>query len=62
MTSTCAGRLDRYELSPEERERVSRRLGLIRETVQDRPKSLGWKIRSRIGRRVRWHRDVEGQG
>lgn len=44
------------ELLPEEeRQIVAERLATIREAMERAPKSLGWKMRAKIGRRVPWY-------
>jgi len=34
---------------------VTQRVAVIQEEIQKAPKSLGWKVRSRVGRRVSWY-------
>jgi len=46
-------------LSGEEGERVGRALDTLSALIDHRPKSVGWKLRSLIGDRMRWYREVE---
>jgi len=39
----------------EDRDRVLARLAALREDIETAPKSRGWKLRARIGDRVRWY-------
>ncbi len=41
------------------RARVAERLGQLRGRMEAAPKSARWKLRARVGRRVRWYRVVE---
>jgi hypothetical protein len=34
---------------------VRSRVGSISEAIERAPKSLGWKVRSRVGRRMQWY-------
>ncbi|HDR06310.1 MAG TPA: hypothetical protein ENN88_01615 [Candidatus Coatesbacteria bacterium] len=46
-------------LEPAERPRVRQRLDRLRELIAERPKGLGWRLRSLIGDRLRWFDEVE---
>jgi hypothetical protein len=46
-------------LEPAERPRVRQRLDRLRELIDERPKGLGWRLRSLIGDRLRWYDEVE---
>jgi hypothetical protein len=35
------------------------RLAALREAVQAEDKSMGWRLRARVGRRVAWRRTIE---
>ncbi|HET6379775.1 MAG TPA: hypothetical protein VFH63_01905 [candidate division Zixibacteria bacterium] len=41
------------------RQAVLRRLGAVEERLASAPKTMRWKARERVGRRVKWYRDVE---
>ncbi len=52
--------LDRYpSLTDEDRQVVRQRIIELQEAIQRQPKSVKWKLRSRIGERVKWYKDVE---
>jgi Fic family protein len=53
--------VDDYDLDDEEMARVYGRLTAIREAVEAEEKSVGWRLRARVGRRVAWRRAVEDQ-
>ena len=53
--------VDDYELDEEEKARVCGRLKSIREAVEAEQKSVGWRLRARVGRRVAWRRSIEDQ-
>jgi hypothetical protein len=46
-------------LSGREAAKVEARLRTLSALIEDRPKSTGWKLRSIIGDRVKWYREVE---
>ena len=39
---------------------IMKKVKAIREAIAQRPKSLRWKIRAKIGERIRWYQEVEG--
>ncbi|HXF37849.1 MAG TPA: hypothetical protein VNO17_11830 [Actinomycetota bacterium] len=45
-------------ISEDGRRTVRERIGLLLERVEAAPKSLAWRLRARIGPRVRWYREV----
>ena len=51
-------------LSPgAERETINDRLQQLGQEIEDAPKSIRWKVRARVGERVRWYElpdDLEG--
>ena len=51
--------VDDYDLDEEETARVYGRLAALREAVQAEEKSMGWRLRARVGRRVAWRRTIE---
>jgi hypothetical protein len=51
-----------YGLEPERQELVARRLADLWSRIEAEPKSTRWKLRSRIGDRVRWYEDPEEVG
>ncbi len=54
--------LPHYILAPEEEARVREGLARLRRALADAPKSLGWRLRARVGERWPWHEQVEEQG
>ena len=51
--------LEKYDLSDEDRAVVAERLEQLARRLDDEPKPLKWKLRDRVGDRVKWYRDVE---
>jgi hypothetical protein len=51
--------LDDLGLSQEARERLEARVGLLSAALESAPKTRRWKLRARIGDRVRWYEDPE---
>jgi hypothetical protein len=47
------------ELDQPEAQTIKRRLVAMRKAMDEAPKSLGWKMRARVGKRVRWYEEVE---
>ncbi len=54
--------LDQYDLTVNEFERVRRTLELGQRMMTDEAKSLGWRLRARVGKRLPWRREVEDTG
>jgi hypothetical protein len=50
-----------YDLGPRDAARVRRTLGLAQDTMTEQAKTLRWRLRARIGKRVRWYTEVEEQ-
>jgi hypothetical protein len=52
--------LDRYpQLTAEDRTVVHQRIDQLRKRIDDAPKTLRWKVRSSVGEKVKWYKDVE---
>jgi hypothetical protein len=51
--------VDEYALAQEERERLRERLDRLRARIDEQPKTSKWKIRARVGDRVRWYEEPE---
>ncbi|MGC8873032.1 MAG: hypothetical protein ACP5SI_01115 [Chloroflexia bacterium] len=47
------------QLSSEERARVVEQVQTLRERLDREPKDLRWRLRDRVGTRVKWYRDVD---
>jgi hypothetical protein len=50
-----------YDLSPRERARIGRTLELAQRMMTEHTKSLRWRLRARLGKRLRWYSDIEEQ-
>ncbi len=50
-----------YDLSPRDAARVRRTLELAQNMMTEQAKGLRWRLRSRIGKRLRWYSEVEEQ-
>jgi hypothetical protein len=53
------GHLDRYALAPDESARVNSRLEAVEERIEAAPKSRAWRLRARVGERVKWYETPE---
>lgn len=52
--------LDRYtSLTDEDRQVVRQRIHQLQDYIDAQPKTLRWKVRSNVGERVKWYKDVE---
>lgn len=47
------------ELGQEEAQTVKRRLVAIEKAMDEAPKAMAWKMRARVGTRMRWYEEVE---
>jgi hypothetical protein len=47
------------ELEEQEAETIMKRLVALERAMDDAPKTMAWKMRARIGTRVRWYEEVE---
>jgi hypothetical protein len=48
-------------LGDESRELVKRRIKRLLDVLESRPKSLAWKMRARVGTRVKWYQEVSSK-
>ncbi|HEY2127044.1 MAG TPA: hypothetical protein VGH77_07650 [Streptosporangiaceae bacterium] len=53
--AACAGMLGELVSDEAHRARIAARIGQLSQALTDAPKSLGWKARAKVGRRVRWY-------
>lgn len=53
--STVGDRLERYDLPEDDKRRIVDRIRELQERIEREPKSLAWKVRSKIGDRKRWY-------
>ena len=47
--------LDDYQLEPQAKETVRRRLEKLRSLMEDASKSMGWRMRAKIGEKKQWY-------
>ena len=57
--ATCRRLLPDVALSEVDRTRIDERLTALERAIEDAPKSLRWRARSRVGDRVRWFEEPE---
>ena len=50
-----------YDLSAREVARIGRTLELAQDMMTEHTKSLRWRLRARIGKRLRWYNEIEEQ-
>jgi hypothetical protein len=50
---------DFSQLTEADRQVISQRLDDVRQLIEAEPKSLKWKLREKVGTKVRWYREVE---
>ena len=50
-----------YDMGPRDAARVRRTLELAQDMMTEQAKTLRWRLRARIGKRVRWYAEVEEQ-
>jgi hypothetical protein len=47
------------DLDPGDAQTIKRRLVAIQVAMDNAPKTMGWKMRARVGTRMRWYEEVE---
>jgi len=47
------------QLSPEEKSKITSQVDAALKRINDEPKPLAWRIRDRVGDRVKWYKDVD---
>ena len=57
----CVANVGGYGLEVEAADRISGRLETLWKRIEEAPKSTKWKLRSRVGDRVRWYEEPEEQ-
>jgi len=48
-----------YELTESQRTVVDERIGKLRRALDAKPKSVAWRLRAKVGERVRWYEEPE---
>lgn len=51
--------LPKFEITEDEKSTVSKRIDECLAAIENEPKSLGWKMRAKVGPRKKWYADVE---
>ncbi len=57
----CLAALPSFRMSPHDHDRVERALTAVEVAINTASKTLRWRLRARIGKRMAWHREVEEQ-
>jgi hypothetical protein len=47
------------QLSPEQKEKIGQQVKNALSRIEKEPKSMAWRLRARVGERVKWYRDVD---
>lgn len=50
---------DYAQLTGEQKERVSTQVDAVLARIEQEPKTLAWRLRARVGDRVKWYKDVD---
>lgn len=50
------------QLSVEQKEKVNQQVKTAKSRIEHEPKSMAWRLRARVGDRVKWYRDVDEVG
>jgi len=58
---TVVEHLNDYDLSPREVSRIARTLELAQDMMTEHTKSLRWRLRARVGKRLRWYSEIDAQ-
>ena len=53
--AACVDLLSELVPAGQDRERIADRIGAITGALEAAPKTVGWRMRARVGRRVRWY-------
>jgi hypothetical protein len=51
--------LPHLDLTDEDKGVVTRRIAELRSAIDDRPKGTKWKLRARIGDKVKWYKEID---
>jgi hypothetical protein len=55
----CLTNLAAYPLEPAQSALITDRIGALWRRIEEAPKTAGWRLRSRVGDRVRWYQEPE---
>jgi hypothetical protein len=53
--AACADLLSELVPAEQDRDRIAGRIGAVTAALESAPKTVGWRMRARVGRRVRWY-------
>ena len=53
--AACADLLNELVPAEQDRDRIAARIGAVAAALESAPKTVGWRMRARVGRRVRWY-------
>ncbi len=51
--------VDKWDLAPDDKANVREKLETMQRRIEEAPKTLRWRMRARVGERVRWYEPVE---
>jgi hypothetical protein len=51
-----AAMLDKFDLTPKDKEVARERMAVLSRLINDEPKSMNWKMRARVGEKVHWYK------
>jgi hypothetical protein len=57
--AACAALLPELVAGQDDRDRITARITAVTIALHDAPKSAGWRMRARVGRRIRWYQTPE---
>jgi hypothetical protein len=57
--ATVRERVGEFELPGDSAELITQRAGELEAALNDAPKTMAWKMRARVGERVRWYQEPE---
>lgn len=47
------------QLTPEQKTHIESQVSIAMDRIEQEPKSLAWRLRSRVGDRIKWYKDVD---
>ncbi len=59
LDKVCLLAQDYKQLTPEQKAKIDDQVKIALERIEKEPKSLAWRLRARVGDRVKWYRDVD---
>jgi hypothetical protein len=51
--------METYQLSPEKKATIEKRIDQLVHAIESEPKTLRWKLRARVGTKQKWYEEVE---